>query len=78
MPRYYFDVDIQDVSSVSDTEGMELQSLAEAKAEALSAIAGVAQRFVPSLPEMSIHVRDETGRDVLRIRLSLVVEEIPE
>jgi hypothetical protein len=75
MPRYYFDVDIQDVSSVSDTEGMELQSLAEAKAEALS---GMAQRFVPSVPEMSIHVRDETGRDVLRIRLSLVVEEIPE
>jgi hypothetical protein len=54
MPRYYFDVDIQDVSSVSDTEGMELQSLAEAKAEALSAISGMAQRFVPSVPEMSI------------------------
>jgi hypothetical protein len=78
MPRYYFDVDIQDVSSVSDTEGMELQSLAEAKAEALSAISGMAQRFVPSVPEMSIHVRDETGRDVLRVRLSVVVEEIPE
>jgi hypothetical protein len=78
MPRYYFDVDIQDVSSVSDTEGMELQSLVEAKAEALSAISGVAQRFMPSLPEMSIHVRDETGQDVLRVRLSLVVEEIPE
>jgi hypothetical protein len=33
---------------------------------------------MPSLPEMSIHVRDETGQDVLRVRLSLVVEEIPE
>jgi hypothetical protein len=38
----------------------------------------VAQRFMPSLPEISIHVRDETGQDVLRVRLSLVVEEIPE
>jgi hypothetical protein len=78
MPRYYFDVDIQDVSSVSDAEGMELQSFGEAKAEALSAIAGIARKFIPEVPEASIHVRDEAGQCVLRARLSLVVEEIPE
>jgi hypothetical protein len=39
---------------------------------------GIAGEFIPKVPEASIHVRDEAGRRVLRIWLSLVIEEMPE
>jgi len=72
MPRYYFDYSCDHVVSVDD-EGVELSSPSEARLAALDALADFLRDLLPSRPaeEISISVRDESGRLVFTTSISM-------
>jgi flagellar basal body-associated protein FliL len=76
MPRFFFDTYDGD-RFVSDDVGLELDNVASAKAEAQRALPEMATDALPddSHRTFVVNVRDETGKVVVRIALSLVIEE---
>ena len=71
MPRYFFHV--HDGNAVPDDDGVELSGAEEARAQAVlaagEALRDTAQRFWRH-PEWSMHVVDESGETVCRLRFS--------
>jgi hypothetical protein len=75
VPRYFFDTSDGAVF-IRDREGIELENLEAAKAEATTILLEVA---IDELPDSNrrnfvVSVRDKTGQVVLRIALSLAVD----
>jgi hypothetical protein len=75
VPRYFFDTSHGTVF-IRDREGIELENLEAAKAEATTILLEVA---IDELPDSNrrnfvVSVRDKTGQVVLRIALSLAVD----
>jgi hypothetical protein len=66
MPRYFFHV--RDSTTVHDTEGMELASIEEAKAQARR-VAGLFKRGASDAPPVAIVVTDETGATVFTLTI---------
>jgi uncharacterized protein DUF6894 len=66
MPRYFFHV--RDGTTVRDTEGMELASIEEAKAQARR-VAGLFKRGASDAPPVAIVVTDESGATVFTLTL---------
>ncbi len=79
MPRFYFDT-YDDDRAVPDGQGVVLSDLEEAKEEAIKALTDMARDGLPDgeYREFVVDVRDETGQRVLRARLTLVVESLPD
>lgn len=76
MPRYFFDTSDGE-RFFPDDEGMGLESIEAAKAEGQKALPDMAKDKLPdgNFRSFVISVRDEGGQVVLRMALSLVVEE---
>jgi hypothetical protein len=74
MTRFFFDTD-DSGKRMRDEEGTQLASLEEARAEALTTLAGIAKDELPDGDhrDFSITIRDETGREYLTATLSLRV-----
>jgi len=77
MPRYYFDVHDGETFT-RDDEGVELDGIEAAKAEASKTLPEIACGTKPdgNRRDYTIEVRDETGRPVLRAGLSFFVESL--
>jgi len=74
--RYFFDIHEGERFRV-DEEGVLLNGLEEVKAEALRALPDIAREAkVDGARDFVVEVRDQTGRKLLRVRLSLVVEPL--
>ena len=78
MPRYFFDT-YDGNQFVPDNEGIELQNLDTAKAEAQKALPDLARDALPGDDQKTfiVSVRNEAGQVVLRAALSLIVETAP-
>ena len=75
MPRYYFD--IRDGEHVQkDNEGTVLPGLANARVQAVRMLPDLAEDEMLDRDqrEVAIEVKDENGRPLLTVRLSLAVE----
>jgi hypothetical protein len=79
MPRFYFDT-YDDDRAVPDGQGIVLSDLQEAREEAIKALPDMARDGLPDgdYRDFVVEVRDEAGQRVLRARLTLVVECLPE
>jgi hypothetical protein len=79
MPRFYFDTHDGD-RTVPDGEGLVLGGLEEAKEEAIKVLPDMARDGLPDgdYCEFVVDVRDKAGQRVLRARLTLVVESLPD
>jgi hypothetical protein len=79
MPRFYFYTNDGD-RFVPDEEGCDLAGIEEAKAEAIKALPDMARDGLPhgDYREFVVDVLDEGGDTVLRARLTLVVESLPD
>jgi hypothetical protein len=78
MPRYYFDIHDGETFT-QDLEGMVLEDIEAAQAEAQRALSEVAKDKLPdkNRRDFTATVRDEAGQTVLRITLLLRVESAP-
>jgi Domain of unknown function (DUF6894) len=78
MPRFYFDT-YDDDCAVPDGQGIVLSDLEETKEEAIKALPDMARDGLPEgdYREFVVDVRDQAGHRVLRARLTLVVESLP-
>jgi hypothetical protein len=76
IPRFFFDTSDGE-RSFPDKEGMELESIEAAKSEGQKALPDMVKDTLPSgnFRSFVVSVRDEGGQVVLRMALSLVVEE---
>jgi hypothetical protein len=76
MPRYFFDT-YDGENFVSDENGLELADIDAAKLEAQRALPDMVRDALPNSNFRSfvVNIRDETGQAVIRLALSLVVEE---
>jgi hypothetical protein len=76
MPRYFFDT-YDGRRFVRDEEGLELESLGAAKAQGQRAVVDMARDELPDGDERTlvVSVRDEAGKEVLRVALSMVVAQ---
>ena len=79
MPRYFFDT-YDGSRFVPDPDGIELENLDAAKAEAQGALPDLARDAIPSNDQNTfiVSVRDEAGQVVLRAALTLIIEIVPE
>jgi hypothetical protein len=79
LPRYFFDT-YDGSRFISDTEGLELQSVEIARSEAQKALPDLARDALPDGDQKTfiVSVRDEAGQVVLRAALTLIVETAPE
>ena len=79
MPRYFFDTYDGD-RLIRDDDGLEMQDLKAAKAEAQRTLPEIAKDALPDSDQRTfvVSVRDEAGQVVLRAALSLVVESNPQ
>ena len=74
--RYYFDT-YDGERFIPDEDGIVLRGLDEAKAEAMRALPDMAKEAtVDGARDFVVEVRDEAGRKLLRVRLSLVVQPL--
>ena len=75
MPRYFFDSHDGD-DFIRDEEGLELDGLEAARDEATAALGGIAKDALPrsSRRELSIEVRDESDRQIMRASLWFEVQ----
>ena len=75
MPRYYFDHRDGD-TFLSGDEGLELDGIETARDEATRALAGMAKDALPGSVrrEITIEVRDEASRPVLKAALWFEVQ----
>jgi hypothetical protein len=76
MPRFYFDTYDGD-RFLLDEAGVEFETLEEAKAEAQRSLPEMAREELPCSNHRTfvVSVRNEAGGVVVRMSLSLVVEE---
>ena len=76
MPRFYFDTYDGD-RFLPDETGIEFKDIKAAKDEAQKALPDMAKDALPDGNHRTfvVSVRDEAGQVVLRVALSLVVEE---
>jgi hypothetical protein len=76
MPRFFFDT-YDGRHFVVDEEGQELDSLGTAKAHAQRSAVEMAKDELPDGNHRSfvVSVRDEAGKEVLKVALALVVTE---
>lgn len=76
MPRYFFDT-YDGERFLPDETGLEFEGLEAAKREAQRTLPEMAKEALPdgSYRSFVVSVRDETGTVVVRMSLSLVVEE---
>jgi hypothetical protein len=77
MPRFCFDIHDGD-DFIPDNEGLDLEGVEDAKAEAVNTLPDMARDGLPEgdSRDFVVIVRDETDRPVWRVRLSLVVEPL--
>jgi hypothetical protein len=78
MPRYFFD--IRDGEHVApDRVGVDLDGLEAATAEAKRALPDIVRDEMPDGDRraLTVVVKDETGRALVQVTLSLVVERLP-
>ena len=77
MPRFYFDINDGD-DFIPDHEGIDLEGVEDAKAEAVNTLPDMARDGLPEgdSRDFVVTVRDETDRPVWRVRLSLVIEPL--
>ena len=77
MPRFYFDIHDGD-DFIPDHEGIDLEGVEEAKAEAVNTLPDMARDGLPEgdSRDFVVIVRDETDRPVWRVRLALVIEPL--
>ena len=77
MPRYYFDAH-DGRTFVEDLEGTELDSIEAAQDKAVQALPDMAREAVPERGQRTlvVKVRDETGRVIVRVGLTLLVERM--
>ncbi len=75
--RYYFDT-YDGERFIPDEEGVLLDGIEKARAEALKALPDMARDALPSggSSEFVVEVRDDAGRKLLRVTLSLVVQPL--
>jgi hypothetical protein len=78
MPRFFFDT-FDGNKLVSDEAGLELESVEIAKAEAQKCLPEMAKDALPDGNHRAfvVNVRDEAGKVMVRMALSLVIEEGP-
>lgn len=76
MPRFFFDT-FDGRCFAADEEGLELDGLGVAKAQAQRSAAEMAKDELHDGDHRSfvVSVRDETGREVLKVALALVVSD---
>ena len=70
MPRFYFDhLDGDDL--VKDDDGLELETVEQAREEAAAGLAGVVKDALPHAigREMAIEISDENRRPLFRLRV---------
>ena len=77
MSRFYFDIHDGD-DFIPDHEGIDLEGVEDAKAEAVNTLPDMARDGLPEgdSRDFVVTVRDETDRPVWRVRLSLVIEPL--
>jgi hypothetical protein len=77
MPRYFFD-SADGEYFVRDDGGLEFEGIEAARQAATEGLADLARDALksPDRREMSIEIRDENGRKVLRLRLQFDIEPI--
>jgi C4-type Zn-finger protein len=77
VPRYFFEIHDGE-HFTSDYVGIELDGLEAAKAEAKKALPDIAKDKMPDgdRRDFTVIVKDEVGHEVLRAKLSLVVESL--
>jgi hypothetical protein len=74
--RYYFDIHDGE-RFIPDERGVLLDGIDEARAEAMRALPDMAKEVrIDGARDFIVEVRDEAGRKLLRLRLSLVVEPL--
>ena len=75
MPRFFFDIH-DGKNFTSDRQGMELEGLEAAKAEAKKALPDIVRAALPDgdRRDFTVDVKDAAGQIVWRVTLSLVVE----
>ncbi|WP_201836186.1 DUF6894 family protein [Microvirga zambiensis] len=75
MPRFFFDIHDGE-KFTPDREGLELEGLAAAKAEAKKTLPDIVKEEMPDgdRRDFTVDVKDVAGRIVWRVTLSLVVE----
>jgi hypothetical protein len=79
MARYFFDTDDGE-TFLEDEDGIELDGVESARFQAQRGLVDMARDVVPGggpRRTMTVRVRDETGRPVLRAALALIVEQEP-
>jgi hypothetical protein len=78
MPRFFFDT-FDGNKLVSDEAGLELDSVEIVKAEAQKCLPEMAKDALPDGNHRAfvVNVRDEAGKVMVRMALSLVIEEGP-
>jgi hypothetical protein len=76
MPRYFFDT-FDGESFLCDDDGLDFESLEAAKIEAQRTLPEMAREVLPDGNHRTfvVNVRNEVGVVVVRMSLSLVVEE---
>lgn len=74
VPRYFFDS--RDGDFVRDDEGLEFDGIERARDEAMRGLADLAREAIPKSTrrELAVDVRDEAGRQLLRVSLWFEVE----
>jgi hypothetical protein len=79
LARFFFDTD-DGTRLIPDTDGIELQNIDMAKAEAQKALPDLARDALPDgdRKTFTVSVRDEGGQMIIRASLSLIVETAPE
>jgi hypothetical protein len=79
VPRYYFD-EYDGETVTQDDEGLELNGIEAARAEARKALPDIARDVLPEDGDrrtMVVKVRDEAGKVVITATLSLLIETAP-
>ena len=76
MPRYYFD-EYDGETVTQDDEGLELDGIEAARAEARKALPDIARDVLPEDGDrrtMVVKVRDEAGKVVITATLTMLIE----
>jgi hypothetical protein len=79
VPRYYFD-EYDGETVTQDDEGLELDGIEAARAEARKALPDIARDVLPEDGDrrtMVVKVRDEAGKVLITATLSLLIETAP-
>jgi hypothetical protein len=77
MPRFYFDVR-EGSTFLVDESGIEFPSLDEAEQEAIRGVVSMGKDQLPrgDTREVTVEVRDETGKRVLTVGVHLIIDRV--